>query len=229
MASAAEPIAEWRRTQDLSGVLGLILFLACFTVVSTFLTRQLPAAGLSTQAKARVYGTTFAFEWVCVGYVIWRLRRLGLTVRGLIRLPSTLREWLVDIGVTMGFFAVWVGIAQGLEHLLRPGTPSFVAMLPSNKVEIGMWIVLSLTAGFAEELVFRGYLQKALEASSNSVLAIIGQGIVFGTAHSYQGIKLVTIIIVLGSMLGFLAHWRHKLWPGMMFHGITDILGVVLR
>jgi hypothetical protein len=30
-------------------------------------------------------------------------------------------------------------------------------------------------------------------------------------------------------MLGVLAWWRRKLFPGMIFHGITDILGALLR
>jgi len=53
--------------------------------------------------------------------------------------------------------------------------------------------------------------------------------VVFGLAHSYQDLKRVVLIIVLGSMLGALAWWRRKLFPAMMFHAGTDILGAFLR
>ena len=96
-------------------------------------------------------------------------------------------------------------------------------------MERALWILIALSAGFCEELVFRGYLQKTLEFATNAGTAIVTQGVIFGLVHFYQGIKLVTIIIVLGTMLGFLAHWRHKLWPGMMFHALQDILGAFVR
>ena len=133
--------------------------------------------------------------------------------------------WLIDIGITVGFFLVWAGVGQGLTYILKPGKPGFSGLFPSNSLELGAWIVMSLTAGFCEELVFRGYLQRALQSATNAAIAIVAQGVIFGLVHFYQGIKLVTIIIVLGTMLGFLAHWRRKLWPGMMFHGLTDTLG----
>ena len=88
---------------------------------------------------------------------------------------------------------------------------------------------MSLTAGFCEELIFRGYLQRQFAALTNSVwAAIVLQGLSFGAAHGYQGWKLMVVIAVYGSLFGVLVQWRRSLRPGMMTHFIQDGLwGVV--
>jgi hypothetical protein len=59
---------------------------------------------------------------------------------------------------------------------------------------------VSLSAGFCEELVFRGYLQRQFHAATgNVVVAVALQAIVFGLVHTYQGWKPVLVITVLGA------------------------------
>ena len=53
-----------------------------------------------------------------------------------------------------------------------------------------VWVLLSISAGFCEEFVFRGYLQKQFFALTGSdAAAIAGQALIFGVAHGYQGVK----------------------------------------
>jgi membrane protease YdiL (CAAX protease family) len=88
-----------------------------------------------------------------------------------------------------------------------------------------------LSAGFCEEVVFRGYFQIQLRAlSGHAVPAIVGQAVIFGIAHGYQGIRNVTVITGLGVLFGLLAHWRRSLAPGIAAHAWTDIVaGLILR
>jgi membrane protease YdiL (CAAX protease family) len=61
----------------------------------------------------------------------------------------------------------------------------------------------SITAGVCEEMVFRGCVQRQLHALSGSVVAaVLGQGLVFGLFHSYQGWTNVIVISVLGVLYG---------------------------
>ena len=79
--------------------------------------------------------------------------------------------------------------------------------------------------GLAEEFVFRGYLQRQLlAATGRNSWAILLQGVVFGVAHGYQGIKGVLTISVYGVMFGILAALRRSLRPGMMQHASQDIV-----
>jgi hypothetical protein len=49
-------------------------------------------------------------------------------------------------------------------------------MLPQTTVEVFLWVLVSITAGFCEEIQSRGYLQQQLHAlSGNVVVAVLAQ------------------------------------------------------
>jgi membrane protease YdiL (CAAX protease family) len=91
---------------------------------------------------------------------------------------------------------------------------------------MALWVMLALTAGICEEILFRGYLQRQFAALTKSTAAgLVLQGLAFGAAHGYQGVKYMCIIAVYGCLFGLLAIWRHSLRPGMMAHFIQDSVG----
>ena len=97
-------------------------------------------------------------------------------------------------------------------------------MLPQGPLEIAAWIALCVTAGFCEELVFRGYLQRQFSALIGRVdRSIALQAIVFGIGHMYQGFKGVITIAVYGALFGILAVIRKSLRPGMIQHASQDM------
>jgi membrane protease YdiL (CAAX protease family) len=81
-----------------------------------------------------------------------------------------------------------------------------MARLPIGLTEATFWILLSISAGLAEELAFRGYLQRTI--------GIIGQTIVFGLAHGYQGVYSIVRITLYGLIFGLVAHWRKSVVAG---------------
>jgi membrane protease YdiL (CAAX protease family) len=97
-------------------------------------------------------------------------------------------------------------------------------LLPRTALEVVCWIGTSASAGFCEEFVFRGYVQRQLLALSQSTwVAVLCQGLVFGVMHAYQGWRLVILISVIGMLFGALAAWRKTLRVGMVAHGWTDV------
>jgi membrane protease YdiL (CAAX protease family) len=105
-------------------------------------------------------------------------------------------------------------------------TANVTAMLPRNSVQIVLWCMVSCTAGFCEEVLYRGYLQHQFAAWTGSApAAITTQAVIFGASHGYQGTKQMVIISVLGALYGILAHWRRTLAPGMIAHASSDIYG----
>jgi membrane protease YdiL (CAAX protease family) len=86
-----------------------------------------------------------------------------------------------------------------------------------------LWACVALAAGTCEEFVFRGYLQKQFQAITGSDVAAVGlQAVVFGAAHSYQGVKGMITITVYGALFGILAVYRKSLRPGMIQHVMQD-------
>ncbi|HSK45683.1 MAG TPA: CPBP family intramembrane glutamic endopeptidase, partial [Candidatus Binatia bacterium] len=143
---------------------------------------------------------------------------------------STAKQFWRDMGIGVLFLVGSNILLAGLQAILRPGPNANVSrLLPWSATEITLWIFLSLSAGICEEFTFRGYLQKQLHGSlKNATAAVVIQGIIFGAAHAYQGLKLVLTIIVLGSLIGWLAQWRKSTKPGMISHFLQDAIGGIV-
>jgi membrane protease YdiL (CAAX protease family) len=93
-----------------------------------------------------------------------------------------------------------------------------------------LWGALSATAGFVEEVVYRGYLQRQFAAwTGRPRLALVLQAVVFGVTHGYQGVDACIRITVFGLLFGVVAAWRRSLRPGMMAHGLTDLVAGLCR
>ena len=87
-------------------------------------------------------------------------------------------------------------------------------------------LVIAVVAALAEELIFRGIIQKLLfEQSKNIHLAIWLTALVFGLFH----LQFFAIIprIVLGAALGYTFYWSKSIWVPIFFHFINNA-GIVL-
>jgi membrane protease YdiL (CAAX protease family) len=189
-----------------------------------------PAGQLADHSKAiHIYLVALFMDWALFCYCYAGVRRRGGTLASLSEGRWTsVKDVLVDVAIAIPFWALWEGVAYGVHYLLdvlKPiGTAAAVdSLLPKSLVEIILWILLCLTAGFCEEIAFRGYLQKQFHALTGSIaIAVILQGIVFGVAHGYQGWKNVVVIAALGLLYGGLAAWRRNLRVNMISHAWSD-------
>ena len=165
--------------------------------------------------------------WFQVFFVVYGLRKTQTSISSLIgsRWNST---WAVvkDVLLGVAFWLLWIVVLIVLVIAFQPHhakTPSYIALLPRTTIDVGLWFAISLSAGFCEELVFRGYLQRQfLALTKNQSYAVIGQAIVFGLGHAYQGSFNMMAISVEGILLGWLAARRKSLRPGMIAHAWQD-------
>jgi len=174
-----------------------------------------------------LYLSLAAAEWGLLRFVVaGGLRRTGTRFRDL--LGERWKGWqdvARDVGLGLGAWALWGAIEALVLPRLGPDTARGIAtMLPRDLPEIAAWVVLSLTAGFCEEAIFRGYLLTQFRAITGSTAAaILIQGVIFGISHGYQGLRNVITISVLGVLYGAFATWRRSLKPGMILHAWTDL------
>jgi membrane protease YdiL (CAAX protease family) len=164
-------------------------------------------------------------------FVWFGARRRGVTIAELVGGRwSSFMDVLRDIGIGIGFLFAAGIVLQLVSHLLRATpTRALKAILPSGTAEMILWVAMSISAGFCEELIFRGYFQRQFAALTRSAVGgILLQGIFFGAAHGYQGWRLMTVIAVFGTMFGALAEWRQSTRPGMFAHALQDTLGGLL-
>jgi membrane protease YdiL (CAAX protease family) len=134
------------------------------------------------------------------------------------------KDIVADLCVALPFWLVLQVLTWIASRVLGPESVDSVGLLPKKLPEILAWIAVSITAGVCEELIYRGYLQQQLHAlAGNLPFAILGQGLVFGLVHCYQGWKSTIVACVIGVLLGALAAWRRNLRANVIVHAWIDI------
>lgn len=194
-------------------------------------------------SRLLLYGGTFVTELVLFLLIWFGIRLRGVRMRELIGGRwNSVEDFLLDIGLAVGFLVVSLMLLFGLRialglvdlHNLQKSQAETMRVLgqlaPHSYLEAGFFVLLSVSAGLFEEIIFRGYLQRQCQALANSaVVGIIGAGIIFGLAHGYQGGRNMVVIAVFGIFFGILAYSRKSLRPGMIAHGMQDsIAGIAL-
>ncbi|WP_282116390.1 CPBP family intramembrane glutamic endopeptidase [Cellulophaga baltica] len=138
--------------------------------------------------------------------------------------------------VALGLFAFYVfAVVPGMTELT--GVPidysSFKQLegnLPSCLIAL---LVVWATAGFGEEIIFRGYFMrqfvKFFEESKVSItLNIVLFACFFGFMHSYQGITGQLVAGFVGSLLALIFYLRkYDLWFIIAVHGFFDTFALI--
>lgn len=90
---------------------------------------------------------------------------------------------------------------------------------------IGLLIALAVSAGVAEEVAFRGYLQKPLEDAYGIVPALILTGSAFWFAHADKvDLSHLPFHMLASILLGLAAYLTKSLLPAIVGHALGDAL-----
>jgi uncharacterized protein len=180
-----------------------------------------------------IYERTMFFEWLVLALVIVGVALHGsslFTVFG--ERWRSLHQVLRDIGIAVLFLIVSIVVGSISTPYLHGGAGDQAAqfLLPRGRIEMALWIALSISAGICEEAIYRGYLQRQFTALTKSVPAgIILSAVAFGGAHSYLGLGPAVRVGLLGAMAGILVYWCGSVRPGMIAHALQDVLGGLVR
>jgi uncharacterized protein len=180
----------------------------------------------------RGYIVSIFYEWG-MAYWVWAgVHWKGGTLRDLTggRWTSW-RGVALDVAIAIPFWVVWEFTAWFMSMVVeRMKTATTPYQPPTGFLEVFFWILLSVSAGICEEIVFRGYLQRQFQVATRSIAAaVIIQGVCFGLVHVYQGWKHVIVIVALGILYGALVAWRRNLRASMVAHAWSDIYEGWLR
>ena len=176
--------------------------------------------------RIRLYERTMLFEWAVLALVLLGLAFAKTPLATVLgerwhSLGDVARDF--GIGVAYSFISTIVISVLG-AHMHSAETDRAVQFLfPHGRLEMTLWIALSVTAGICEEAIYRGYLQRQFMALTKNVPAgILFSAVLFGLAHSYQGFWGAIPIAIDGALLGTLAYWRKTVRPGMIAHAWKD-------
>lgn len=95
--------------------------------------------------------------------------------------------------------------------------------LPRTEQEVRWFILLSISAGICEELLFRGFLLWYFKVFTVTALGVVLSSSLFGMAHSYQGWKGGLRAGVVGLIFALSYVLTGSLWIPILLHIVVDI------
>ncbi len=99
------------------------------------------------------------------------------------------------------------------ERLGTDGTPTVLVLI----------VVLTILAPLEEELLFRGYILRALRNWQGLWPAAVTTGVLFAATHvGWLPIAVMVPVVVFGIGLCLLYHWTGSLYPGIALHAIFN-------
>jgi membrane protease YdiL (CAAX protease family) len=101
-------------------------------------------------------------------------------------------------------------------------------MMPRSAAELPAFFGVSLTAGFCEELLFRGFLIWVLQPWLGLWIAAALALALFALGHAYQGLEGVIRSGAVGLVFTAIVLVTHSLWPAIVLHAAVDAMGGVI-
>ena len=152
--------------------------------ISGYLSNTSSDNSISTSSKIMLYLMVALGEWALLYYMwigIKKTKRISFInlISGKDKLEFKFNDFLIG-------FVFWIAanlILLLVKYLLNLPIVSNANenLLPQNFLEYTSFFILSLSAGFCEEVIYRGYFQKQFTAIfNNKWTAILLQGILFG-------------------------------------------------
>jgi membrane protease YdiL (CAAX protease family) len=229
LVSAVGFVLFWTVQLGLLSVMDLalldsVLVAALLVAVPALSLAQLPIIGDAEIERLPAYWSSVATLWL-LGTACWFVgsREGGGAALGFTSVPVVvMASWTVAL--TLGglltifvFREISVRLGFGDSRLIRE-------LMPRTPRERSAFVVLSLAAGFGEEIAYRGYAITVLAPGLGVPGAALLTSAVFGVLHGYQGAFGILRAGAIGGLLawGFLA--SGSLWPAIAAHTAIDLL-----
>ena len=192
-------------------------------------------------AEALAAVLAVALDLLIPSLVLLAMAAVSLTVR---------RERLSSLGLRtvggarlvvemLGFAVVWslfqLGVTLPLANHVSGHQQDFSAFasLQGNPGMLAAMVLLGWTLGaLGEEVAYRGYLLTRLGEAVGGrrlgwTVAAVLSSVVFGYAHSEQGL-IGVLVVTLDGLAWSVLRWRHgTLWAPVLAHGFNNTLGLV--
>lgn len=156
-------------------------------------------------------------------------------------LAAPLASWGASFDYLLGFALAVLALMIVARLLLRRGAKKpaedesviigdVEALLPRNAGERWCAALMSLNAGFSEEIFFRAFLPLLLvEVTGAPLLALGAAAFLFGALHLYQGWAgvLATTLAAAGFSFVYLA--TGSIWWAVVLHAAMDMNALLLQ
>jgi len=200
---------------------------------------------LNKEAKVRYYRFIMIGLWVPTLYIILlilftELRFVDLGIGTVVVNTAQFDSWIsysvLGLGTLYFIYCLFIAIGyhyipkirkQIKEQKQKMNDSDISILLPVTNKEKKIWTYVSITTGITEEIIYRGFTIYALtELFPNlSTFLIIGiSSILFGLAHTYQGISGVIRTSIVGFIFGLLYLVLGSIIPIIILHFLINFI-----
>ena len=184
--------------------------------------------------KCAEYIKTSVMLWVVTGFLFFCFLIGALKVNPPHYLPSVSWKSYLAIFIFAVFFAYMKFVLSAIYkdasvrlqvlNAFEEGGESFVEILPTSRKEFLFFTLLvSVSAGVCEELIFRWYLYSFIEQHAGGLVAVFGSSIIFGLWHIYLGKKHVIKTAFVGVLLCGIYLYFESIVVAILAHIFMDV------
>jgi uncharacterized protein len=232
----AKPWGIWA-TLGLSSIVLVVFLLAQTLVAVGVLTWQfLQQPEISVEALTQNVAengfvlaiATLVSNPICIALVVWFIRlRKRLSVNEYLGLKKPNSERLMKWSLITIIFIVAADLLKSLVD--RPVIPSFMTDIYETAYFLPLlWLAIVVLAPIFEEVFFRGFLFKGLQASAlGSTGAIVLPALLWALIHLQYPWYDMAGIFVFGLMLGYAQYRTGSLYVPIAMHALNNLLAVI--
>jgi len=184
--------------------------------------------------KSAEYIKTAVMLWLVAGFLAYCFFTGALSIAPPQFLPSAHWKGYLAIFIFATFVAYIKFVVSSIKRddkvrlqirkTFEEGGESLAGMLPESRKEVLLFTLLvSVSAGVCEELVFRWYLYSFIEQQASWIAAVFISSFVFGLWHLYLGWKYVIRTAFVGAVLCIVYLYFESILVAMIAHILMDV------
>lgn len=169
--------------------------------------------------------STIVFQWVLFSLLLVTVYRERTMLGGLGLKKIRAIDFAWAVSFLLAANVILSGLAWFLGQIGLPMPGEIGLLVPEDALGRVVWVAVSFTAGFCEEIAFRGYLMTRLRILlklNGWLIPVLVSSVAFGVCHAYQGWPGLIVITTYGAMFALLYIRTGSLWPCIIAHFFQD-------
>lgn len=181
------------------------------------------------RARRRTWTSSILQPWttVAAGAALWTWNGRSWTSFGF-TVPDGWRLWgsIAVLLLVAGYYiagVISIIRSADMRANVRQQAEPIAGLMPHTRSEMYWWSGVSLTAGFCEEFLFRGYFIWVFAHWLGWWGAAALSLLIFAGWHAYQGWSGVLRTGITGAIFTLVVAASGSLWPAIALHALVDV------
>ncbi|QIG79111.1 CPBP family intramembrane glutamic endopeptidase [Stakelama tenebrarum] len=213
----------------------IIVLLLIFPVVGWWSYQRFKkqALRIGEPALLREYRLTLVWLGALLAATVALWVDMGRALTGLVTrepiwgLDSLATGLAVGMGAMILVRPLWIAASRKMADQFAQAVGDLALFLPKSGRALRWGLLVSVAAGVAEEIAYRGYLLPYFEAMLPAWAAIAASSMLFGLAHAYQGAGGVVVTGLLGAIFGVIFVTTGSLLLPVLLHALVDVSSMI--